>query len=111
MSLTISSESNTEVIEGEFSSPIGKIYPIRDGIPRLISRDDEFFSDEERRENEYYEATAREYDHIMDWMFESFGENEDDVREKMVGLLSLRPGGSCALASEPGVRPGPDELQ
>ncbi len=92
MTLAVSQEFDSEVIDGLFSTPAGKEYPVRDGIPRLISEDDEVFSDEERRENEYYEATAREYDHIMDWMFESFGENEDDVREKMVGLLSIKPG-------------------
>jgi ubiquinone/menaquinone biosynthesis C-methylase UbiE len=67
-------------------------YPIIEGVPRLIADDDESFSEEEKREYTYYESSAHAYDQVMQWLFESFYENEDRVREQMVDLLALSPG-------------------
>jgi ubiquinone/menaquinone biosynthesis C-methylase UbiE len=67
-------------------------YGIVDGIPHLISPADERPSEEETRELAYYEANSAAYDAVMEWLFESFYEDEERVRAQMVDLLELEPG-------------------
>lgn len=92
LDLTAAQEQDGEVVTGTLTADGNTTYPLVNGIPRLISEDDEVFSEEEKRENEYYELTAREYDAIMDWMFRSFNENEAKVRAGMVDLLNTGKG-------------------
>ncbi len=80
-----------EVMQGSMTSAAGLRFPVRDGIPHLIQADLETYSEEEKREKEYYEATSRSYDAAMDWLFKSFSENEDAVRGRMVDLLEIQP--------------------
>jgi ubiquinone/menaquinone biosynthesis C-methylase UbiE len=87
--------SHPEVWSGELVAE-SRRYPILEGIPHLICHEDEEPSDDEKRECAYYEAHSDSYDAVVDWIFESFFENEDDVRERMIDLLHLRPG-ACVL--------------
>lgn len=70
----------------------GLEFPVVDGIAHLIRPERESYSPEETREKEYYEATARTYDDVLDWLFRSFKENEDRVRARMIDLLELGAG-------------------
>ncbi|MBA2688678.1 MAG: class I SAM-dependent methyltransferase [Gemmatimonadaceae bacterium] len=92
LELTVGQEHDGEIVTGTLTADGNTTYPLINGIPRLISENDEVFSEEEKRENEYYESTAREYDAIMDWMFRSFNENEAKVRAGMVDLLNAGKG-------------------
>ena len=80
-----------DVIAGHLVAEGGLKYPIFDGIPHLILAERESYSAEEEREREYYEATARTYDAVIDWLFASFYEDEEAVRSEMVDLLDLSP--------------------
>jgi ubiquinone/menaquinone biosynthesis C-methylase UbiE len=93
LSLEVREQSGPDVLEGALVAG-QRTYNIVDGIPYLISYQDEQLSDEEKREYAYYQASSAEYDRILDWLFESFYENEDRVREIMVDLLNLKPGDS-----------------
>jgi SAM-dependent methyltransferase len=66
-------------------------YLVKNGIPELISESDEHWSDDEKKEFNYYETTSDGYDSVMDWLFECFYESEDEVREKMLSLLNIQP--------------------
>jgi ubiquinone/menaquinone biosynthesis C-methylase UbiE len=80
-----------EVVQGSMLSVGGLRFAVRDGIPHLIQSDRETYSEEEKREKEYYEATSRSYDAVMDWLFKSFFEDESTVRNRMVDSLDLKP--------------------
>jgi ubiquinone/menaquinone biosynthesis C-methylase UbiE len=80
-----------EITHGVLVSAGGLEYPVVEGMPHLVQPERESYSPEEAREKEYYEATARSYDEVIDWLFESFYENEDAVRGKMIDLLQLAP--------------------
>ena len=79
------------IVSGTLVAPSGQVFPIRYGVPHLVDVSSEAFGDEERREYEFYEATSELYDPAMDWMFESFGVREDDVRGTFVAALDLQP--------------------
>jgi ubiquinone/menaquinone biosynthesis C-methylase UbiE len=73
-------------------SESGLEYRVIDGMARLIHPERESYSPEEAREMDYYEATARDYDAVLDWLFRSFYEDEASVRGTMIDLLELEPG-------------------
>jgi ubiquinone/menaquinone biosynthesis C-methylase UbiE len=103
LTLEDDSGANGEVLSGALVAGSGRRYPIKGGLPFLISAEDECFGDEEKREHEYYQATSHSYDSVLDWVFKSFHEDEAEVRGKMVDLLELEPnhrvletgGGTC----------------
>lgn len=78
-----------EVLSGSLVSPSGRRYPIQDGIPHLIRAEEEAMNDKERQELEYYQAASDTYDAVMDWLFESFYEDEEAIREQMLSALHL----------------------
>ncbi|MDQ3281906.1 MAG: class I SAM-dependent methyltransferase [Acidobacteriota bacterium] len=80
-----------EVTSGRLVAPSGRSYAVRDGIPYLIDESLEKRSDEEERELQYYESSASAYDTGMDWLFRSFYENEEELRQSMVASLALQP--------------------
>jgi ubiquinone/menaquinone biosynthesis C-methylase UbiE len=89
--LEVAQESGGEVAQGSLVSTGGLEYPVVDGMAQLIQADRESYSPEEAREREYYEATARSYDTVLDWLFQSFHEDEAAVRDRMIDLLELAP--------------------
>jgi len=90
--LEIEEREGAEILRGALHSPAGRSYLIESGIPRLIRREDDTLGEREVAELDYYEATSAGYDAAMDWLFASFYEREDDVRESMLSSLDLRPG-------------------
>src|SRR3954451_11864755 len=80
-----------EISNGLLVSASGLEYPIVDGIPHLIRPELESFTPEEEREKEYYETTAQTYDHVLDWLFKSFYEDEQAVRSQMINLMQIEP--------------------
>jgi ubiquinone/menaquinone biosynthesis C-methylase UbiE len=91
-------------------------YEIAGGMPRLIQFEREEFGPAEAREREYYEAVADEYDRVLDWLFESFYEDEHEFRSWMIDLLELKPtdrlletgAGTCRDTVEIARRLGPE---
>ncbi|MDY3559070.1 class I SAM-dependent methyltransferase [Gemmata sp. JC673] len=81
-----------DVAAGRLVSGSGRAYAVEGGIPYLIDLNDELFCEEEKQENAYYQASYQGYDAVLDWVFESFREDERTVRGKMVDLLELKPG-------------------
>ena len=76
---------------GELTSTTGSRYVVRQGIPQFLPS--ALLSREEQETQAEYDATAEQkYDAAVDWLFRSFYENEDDVRERMIDLLRLAPG-------------------
>jgi ubiquinone/menaquinone biosynthesis C-methylase UbiE len=69
----------------------GLEYAVVDGVAHLIHPERESYGPEEARDNEFYEATAGDYDAAVDWVFRSFFADEADVRGRIVDLLELEP--------------------
>ncbi|HEY0381069.1 MAG TPA: class I SAM-dependent methyltransferase [Candidatus Elarobacter sp.] len=104
-----------EIASGSIVSESGLQFPVIDGIAHLIRPEKESYSPEEEREKEYYEATARGYDAVIEWLFKSFREDEHTIRGRMIDLLELAPGhrvletgaGTCRDTVEIANRLGP----
>jgi ubiquinone/menaquinone biosynthesis C-methylase UbiE len=91
VALDAGQQSGKEVLSGALVAG-SRRYEIREGIPNLISYADEELTAEESREYAYYQENSESYDKVMDWLFESFYEDEDRIREQMSDLLELKPG-------------------
>jgi uncharacterized protein YbaR (Trm112 family) len=77
-----SSSQGTHIINDEIVSEAGACYQVRDGVPLLFPGN--LLTGEERATQAEYDAAAEEkYDAAVDWLFQSFYENEDKVREGM----------------------------
>ena len=63
-------------------------YEIKDGIPNFI-RPDHLTKLEIATQHEYDLVAEEFYDTALDWLFASYYENEDDVRERMLDPLKL----------------------
>jgi ubiquinone/menaquinone biosynthesis C-methylase UbiE len=75
--------------EGELVSAAGQHYPVRNGVPIFLPAG--MLSETEQETQAEYDASADEkYDAAVDWLFQSFYENEDDVREQMIDLVQLK---------------------
>jgi ubiquinone/menaquinone biosynthesis C-methylase UbiE len=114
LSLEVEEQSELEVVSGLLVAE-GRRYEIRDGVPHLISTADEHLTDAEKREYAYYQDNSQVYDQIMEWLFDSFYEDESRVREQMVDLLEIKPGdrvletgcGTCRDSTRIASRIGP----
>lgn len=88
--LATESAKGDEIIEGELVSETGAKYRVRKGVPIFLTSS--LLSEVEQKTQEEYDASAEEkYDAAVDWLFRSFYENEDAVREHMIDLLHLTP--------------------
>ena len=75
---------------GRFVSPSGLAFTIEDGIPVFL--DVTKLGELEKNTQSEYDLVANDfYDNAVDWLFESFYEDETKVREGMVDLLNLHP--------------------
>jgi ubiquinone/menaquinone biosynthesis C-methylase UbiE len=72
-----------------YANESGDEYPIVDGIPHFYLRD-KLTNDEQAAVNEY-DQTVSYYDAHIDWLFASFYEEEDRIRNAMVDLLEISP--------------------
>src|SRR5216684_1398210 len=85
------SAGSSDLTEGELVSEAGQHYSVRNGVPIFLPA--EMLSETEQETQAEYDASAEQkYDAAVDWLFRSFYENEDDVREQMIDLLRLTPG-------------------
>jgi ubiquinone/menaquinone biosynthesis C-methylase UbiE len=87
----VTNAEGSEIVAGLLKTESGRTYEVSDGIPHLIDYAEETLTAEEKREAEYYEATAASYDQVIDWLFQNFYADEDNVREKMISLLEVKP--------------------
>jgi ubiquinone/menaquinone biosynthesis C-methylase UbiE len=79
-----------EVDHCELVSEFSQRYAVRGGVPVFLP--EKMLSAAERQTQAAYDASAdQKYDDAIDWQFRSFYEDEDEVREKMIRLLDLRP--------------------
>jgi ubiquinone/menaquinone biosynthesis C-methylase UbiE len=84
------SDKSEEVTEGELVSETGHHYAVKQGVPVFLPA--AMLSEVERETQADYDAAAEQkYDASLDWLFRSFYENEDDVREQMIDRLGLTP--------------------
>ncbi|HEV2721436.1 MAG TPA: hypothetical protein VG323_15550, partial [Thermoanaerobaculia bacterium] len=83
-----------EIVSGTLSAGDGLIYKIDGGIALLIDFDRESLTLPELKEFAFYEAAAKQYDATMEWVFRSFYEDEDQVREAMLDPLRVPRGGT-----------------
>lgn len=65
-------------------------YPIKDGIPDFVRRA-QLTQLEIDTQIEYDQVAEQFYDNALDWLFESFYEKEEEVRESMLDPLNLSP--------------------
>ena len=75
------------IISGQLVSP-QNVYQIEEGIPNFI-RKDHLTKLEIDTQHEYDLVAGEFYDAALDWLFASFYEDEEKVREQMIGLLGL----------------------
>lgn len=72
-------------------SSCSRSFLVAEGTPHLVHPSALLPSDAEFREK--YDTGAEVYDTGLDWLFSSFGEDQEDFRRKLIGLLELEPGG------------------
>lgn len=89
LSLQVHRSVGSEIIEGNLICPSGRNFPIQNGVPNLIYQDKLLPSDQEFQQK--YDEGAQEYERGMEWLFNSFYEDQDSVRNQMAELLELRP--------------------
>jgi len=78
-----------EIIEGQLLSQGNLIYPIVNGIPELTTVDDMIGNAVFARK--YYAGIAHTYDENVEITFTLYNENENEIRNRMVDLLELKP--------------------
>jgi ubiquinone/menaquinone biosynthesis C-methylase UbiE len=79
-----------EVVRGFLACACGRSFAVRDSVPDLVHPESLLPSDEESRRK--YDQGAEDYDVGLNWLFESFYEDENAVRRRMVDRLDALPG-------------------
>lgn len=78
-------DSNSE--RGVYINKNGYEYPIVDGVPHFIHSSR--LTEGEKSAIDEYDHTISYYDTHLDWLFKSFYEDEESVRNTMVDLLEI----------------------
>jgi len=97
-----------DVVSGTLRTADGFVYKIEGGVALLIDFDRESLAPPALKELAFYEAEAKSYDGTMEWVFGSFYEDEDRVREAMLDLLRVPRGGTVL---ETGCGTGRDSIR
>ena len=87
--LSVTKVEGDEVVEGQLTSKDGRSYKIERGIPNLIFPEQLEASDAEFQDK--YNRGAAQYEAGLDWLFNSFFEEQETVRTGMIDLLNLKP--------------------
>lgn len=108
LALKSEGEADSDVVEnGELISANGATYPINNSIPDFFSSD-QLSLIEKKTQKEYDDVAEEFYDNAVDWLFQSFYEDEDSVRENMVDLLDIK---ADAVILEVGCGTGRDSFR
>lgn len=90
--LTLEGRENgsDEIKDGHLVSSSNVSYTLKNGVPQFIyvGQLSKIEQETKQQYEEYY--TEEFYDNIMEWLFASFYEDENKVREAMVDALDLR---------------------
>ena len=78
-----------EIASGRLTCDCGQTYSIENGTPNLVYPERLRPSDKEFQQK--YDSGADKYDEGLEWLFASFFENEEEVRQTMVALLEIGP--------------------
>lgn len=78
---------HSDILEGSLDDESGKSYKIVNGIPLFLAQD--YLSDEEKYVHQEYQNMSGYYDNAIEWLFDSFYENEQNLRNKMIDLLEI----------------------
>ena len=91
LALEGSENGSEEISDGKLVSSGNVSYTLKKGIPHFIGAGQLSKIEQETKQQyeEYY--TEEFYDNIMEWLFQSFYEDEEKVRETMVEALELKP--------------------
>jgi ubiquinone/menaquinone biosynthesis C-methylase UbiE len=77
-----------EVLTGSLLAPSGAQYRVQSGVAFLC--DASLAMDElEKKTFDYYQTTSSAYDTALDWLFRTFLEDEEEVRQRLIGPLKL----------------------
>lgn len=99
-------DDDTEIESGTLvCSSCEQSFRVSAGTPHLVHPPDLLPSDAEFQEK--YDTGAEQYDIGLDWLFSSFGEDQEEFRRRLVGLLELKPG---ARVLETGCGTGQDSI-
>lgn len=90
LTLEVTEASGEDVISGALVGAGGNRYPIRGGIPDLTFPFRLAESDAAARAD--YDRNAEVYDRYLPLTFRTFGEDETEVRNRMIDDLNLEPG-------------------
>ncbi len=74
---------------GALVNSFGHRYLIQDGIPYFRDPAVEPMAEGERKQFDYYESTSGAYDIALDWLFRTFSESEDAIRNRLIAPLQL----------------------
>ena len=88
LTLETTQADGDEITAGAFTSPLGTKFEIRDGCPDFTFP--VRLPEPEKNVRDFYNARVDDYDRYLPLTFETYGENEDVVREEMVSRLQLR---------------------
>lgn len=89
MQLRIGQQRDDEVVDGTLACRCGEEFPIVDGIPDLVFPRRLAASDLEAKL--WYDANADTYDENLHLTFDTFREDENRVRRRLVDRLELQP--------------------
>jgi ubiquinone/menaquinone biosynthesis C-methylase UbiE/uncharacterized protein YbaR (Trm112 family) len=89
--LALGKPSNaSEIKANSLACDCGQRYPIQDGVPDFVSVEQLLPTESEFRTK--YDLGAEQYDQGLDWLFQSFYEDEETVRKQMTDHLAVKAG-------------------
>lgn len=89
LSLSVRSERNGEVQEGEFAGKQGEVYSIHEGCPDLTYP--RCLPEKDEHARQFYDGRVQAYDQNLPLTFYVHNEDETKVRNAFVDALDLRP--------------------
>ena len=82
--------NGNEIVSGVLRCGCGEAFRVEDGIADFLYPHD--LRESEAMMKEEFDNRAHRYDSDLEWQFDVFDEDKDEVRRRMVDLLELRPG-------------------
>jgi len=84
------SESDGEIVSAELVSGCGERFAVTDGVADFLYPHE--LRETEALMKEEFDRRAGDYDSDLEWQFDVFDEDKDEIRRRMVDLLELKPG-------------------